>query len=114
MARDRMLAAATIIAREAQKLAAVWSVQVPPSIRVSAKANSAEISSQVGPSYPNEVKRVRHPVFGGRGTSRERAPWVTNEYRPFLAPAAVAKADAAAQEIAKTVDDLARQAGFIT
>jgi hypothetical protein len=114
MARDRMLAAAVIIANEAKRLAAIWSVQVPPSIRVSAAANSAVISSGVGPSYPNEVKRVRHPVFGGRGTSRENAPWVTNEYRPFLAPAAEAKAQAAAEEIAKTVDDLARQAGFIT
>ncbi len=108
MARDRMLAAATIIAREAQRLAATWSVQVPPSIRVSAKANEAEISSRVGPSYPNEVRRVRHPVYGNRQV------WVLNEYRPFLAPAAVAKADEAAREIAKTVDDLARQAGFIT
>jgi len=107
-----MLAAAVIIAREAQRLAAGWSVQVPPSIRVSARANEATISSRVGPSYPNEVKRVRHPVFGGRGTSRERAPWVLNEYRPFLAPAAEAKADEAAIEIAKTIDDIARENGF--
>src|SRR5258706_5516411 len=105
MARDRMLAAATIIAREAQRLAAVWSVQVPPSIRVSAKANEAEISSRVGPSYPNEVRRVRHPVYGNR------QGWVLNGYRPFPAPAAAAKADPAARETPPTVDDLGPQTG---
>jgi hypothetical protein len=112
MSRDRMLAAAVIIAREAQLLASTWSVQVPPSMRVQATSSTATISSGVGPSYPNEVIRVRHPVFGGRNTSRPWAPWVTNEHRPFLAPAADAKADEAAQEIAKVIDDIARRDGF--
>src|SRR5260221_7398024 len=101
MARDRMLAAAVIIAREAQRLAAVWSEQVPPSMRVSAGANWAEISSGVGPSYPNEVKGVRHPVFGNREV------WVLNQYRPFLPPPPEAKADVAAHESTKTLLDLA-------
>jgi hypothetical protein len=102
----RMKAAAVIIAREAQRLASVWSVQIPPSIRVSARATSATISSRVGPAYPNEVKGVRHPVFGNREV------WVTNQYRPFLAPAAENKAGAAAEEMARVVDDIARANGF--
>jgi hypothetical protein len=107
MAGDHLLAAAEIVAREAQALAAAWSAQVPPSIRIrSASATSATISSAVGPSYPNEVPGVRHPVFGNRHA------WVTNAYRPFLVPAAEAKADEAAAEIAKIVDDAARAAGF--
>src|SRR5262244_4613236 len=108
---QRMRAAALIIAREAQRLAATWSVQVAPSIKVKASGNTAEIKSAVGPSYPNEVKGVRHPVFGP--TLRNPRPgWVTNEHRPFLAPAVDAKADAAAAEIAKAIDDAAHEAGF--
>lgn len=83
-----------------------WSVQVPPSIRVKAAGNSATIDSGVGPSYPNEVAGVRHPVYGNRRN------WVLNQYRPFLAPAADAKADAAASEIAKYIDDVAHEDGF--
>jgi hypothetical protein len=106
-----MGAAALIIAREAQRLAAAWSVQVPPSIKVKAASSSATISSGVGPSYPNEVIRVRHPVFGP--TLRNPRPgWVTNDHRPFLAPAADAKADDAAKEIAKSIDDLCHDLGF--
>ena len=106
-----MRAAANLIANEARRLAASWSVQVPPSIRVTSGESTAEISSGVGPSYPNEVIRVRHPVFGP--TLRNPRPgWVTNKYRPFLKPAADAKADAAAAEIAKYVDDVARENGF--
>ena len=103
---DRMAAAAWIIAREAMALASVWSEQVPPSIRVYGRARYAVIFSQVGPSYPNEVKNVRHPVFGNR------KEWVTNKYRPFLAPAAVAKADAAAAEIGMTIDDICHSLGY--
>jgi len=106
-----MRAAALIIAREAQRLAATWSVQVPPSIKVKASGNTAEIKSAVGPSYPNEVIRVRHPVFGP--TPRNPRPgWVTNDHRPFLAPAVDAKADDAAKEIARVIDEIAHDAGF--
>ena len=103
-----MAAAAWIIAREAMALASVWSEQVPPSIRVYGRARYAVIFSQVGPSYPNEVKGVRHPVFG-----MPKVSWVDNAYRPFLAPAAVAKADAAAAEIAMTIDDYCHSLGYV-
>lgn len=101
-----MRAAAEIIAAEARRLAASWSVQVPPSVRVSGGGTSATVSSAAGPSYPNEVPRVRHPVFGHRDR------WVDNAYRPFLAPAAAAKADAAAAEVAKAVDDICHRLGY--
>ena len=61
---------------------------------------------------PNEVAGVRHPVFGGRGTKRPHAPWVTNQHRPFLAPAADQSGDAAAEKFAQVIDDWAIKAGF--
>src|SRR5262245_42496390 len=103
---DHTRAAAEIIAAEARRLAARFSEQIPASIRVTGSGTSYTISSEVGPSYPNEVPGVRHPVYGNRHV------WVLNQYRPFLAPAADAKADAAAEEVAKMVDDIAHQAGF--
>jgi hypothetical protein len=106
-----MLAAAAIIAREAQALAATWSVQIPPTMKVTASDSTFKVSSAVGPSYPNEVAGVRHPVYGP--TLRNPHPaWVTNDYRPFLAPAVDAKADAAAAEIAKSIDDFCHDLGF--
>ena len=109
--RARMLAAGAIIMRQAQVLAAGWSEQIPPTMKLTATDSTATISSAVGPSYPNEVPRVRHPVFGP--TLRNPRPaWVTNKHRPFLAPAADAKADAATAEIAKCVDDFCHDLGF--
>jgi hypothetical protein len=103
---DHTVAAAKIIADAAKVLAAGWSVQIPPDIRVTGGGDSADITASVGPAYPNEVAGVRHPVYGNRRN------WVLNQYRPFLAPAADAKATAAAEEIAKTVDNIAHAAGF--
>lgn len=107
----RMRAAAVIVARRAQLLAGAWSVKIPPSIKVSVKASSAEISSQVGPSYPNEVEGVRHPVFGPTAKNPD-PPWVTNEHRPFLEPAAEQTADAVAAEVGRSIDDLCHDLGF--
>jgi hypothetical protein len=104
--RDRMTRAALIIARSAQARAARWSVRIPPSVLVQAGEDWAVISAQAGPAYPNEVIRVRHPVFGHVDR------WVLNEHRPFLGPAAEAGADAAAAEIAKGVDDYCHSLGF--
>ena len=101
-----MRAAAQIIARQAMADAAAWSVQIPPSIKVKARDSTATITSSVGPAYPNEVPGVRHPVYGNRRN------WVTNQYRPFLAPAADMKADAATAEIAKYIDDVCHENGF--
>jgi hypothetical protein len=74
-------------------------------MRVTAGESEALIVSQVGPSYPNEVKGVRHPTFGHN-------PWVTNDYRPFLVPAAVSTLDAVAEAIGMSIDDVCIELGF--
>lgn len=103
----RLVQGALEIAEEARTLAAAWSDSVPPSIEViDGGGDTVIVASGVGPSYPNEVRGVRHPVFGNREV------WVTNEYRPFLAPAAEGKADAVAVAIARVVDDWGAELGF--
>jgi|SRR5271166_672140 len=108
----RLREAAEIIAAQARTNAAGWSGQVPPSIQVSGGGGGVSITSGAPPSYPNEVAGVRHPVFGGRGTRRPKAPWVTNKHRPFLAPAADEKIDAAAEAFAQVIDDWAKRYGY--
>ena len=108
----RLREAAQIIADQARVNAAGWSVRVPPSIRVTGGGVTISISSNAPPAYPNEVEGVKHPVFGGRGTKRPKAPWVLNQYRPFLAPAADEKADAALEAFSKVIEDWAREHGF--
>ena len=103
--RARMLAAAAIIANEARALSAPWSEQIPATMKVEAGDSTAVISSGVGPSYPAEFKKM-HPLFG------DREHWYAPPGPPFLGPAAVAKADAAAAEIAKTIPDFCRSLGF--
>lgn len=97
-------AAADIIADKARELAG-WSHRVPGSIRVDVSGQTATISSQVGPAYPNEVAGVRHPTFG-------HSPWKTNQHRPFLSPAADAAGDQAMNRYAQKIDKWAKQAGF--
>ena len=108
----RLREAAQIIADQARVNAAGWSVRVPPSIRITGGGVTVSISSGAPPSYPNEIPGVRHPVFGGRGTKRPHAPWVTNQHRPFLAPAADEKADAALEAFSKVIDDWAAEHGY--
>jgi hypothetical protein len=98
-------AAAEEIADGARALAAPWSQQIPPNISVVVTGNTAIISCDVGPAYPNEVPGVRHPTFG-------HDPWRTNEHRPFLGPAADARAGAAMAKYAQKIDRLCREAGF--
>jgi hypothetical protein len=109
---DRLLEAAKLIADGAKTNASGWSARIPPSIRVSGGYPEVVIRASAPPAYPNEIEGVRHPVFGGRGTRRPRAPWVTNQFRPFLAPAADQYGDAAADKFADIIDDWAVKAGF--
>jgi hypothetical protein len=104
-------AAANIIADGARALAAAWSAQIPGAIEVRVHGNTAEISCAVGPAYPNEVAGVRHPVFGPTAKNPDPS-WVTNQHRPFLGPAADAKAGAAMARYGKKLDRMLRQAGF--
>jgi hypothetical protein len=98
-------AAANIIADRARGLASGWSEQIPGAIGVEVSGKVATISCQVGPAYPNEVAGVRHPTFG-------HDPWVTNEHRPFLGPAADQASGKAMARYAKKIDGWARKAGF--
>lgn len=105
--------AARIIADQAKANASGWSARIPPSIRVRGGGGlEVSVIATAPPAYPNEIPGVRHPVFGGRGTRRPHAPWVTNQHRPFLAPAADQKADAALKEFGHVVDSWAVKAGF--
>lgn len=109
---EHLEAAAKIIADQARTYAAAWSVQIPASITTDVSGGSAVISSGVGPAYPNEVPGVIHPVFGP--TLRNPRPaHVLNKYRPFLAPAYDAGIDAAVDEIARYVDDVCHDDGFV-
>jgi hypothetical protein len=84
---------------------ASWSEQIPPKIRVGGGRSGVTVSCNAPPAYPNEIAGVRHPTFG-------HDPWVTNEHRPFLGPAADEGADGAAEIVARVIDDWAAEYGF--
>lgn len=107
----RLREAAEIIADKARENAG-WSARIPGSIRVSGGSGGVSISTGSPPAYPNEVAGVRHPVFGGPGTARPKAPWVTNQHRPFLAPAADSAGDEAAEAFAAVIDDWCHGRGY--
>ena len=107
----RLREAAQVIADQAKENAG-WSARIPPSIRVSGGAGGVSIVSDAPPAYPNEIPGVRHPVFGGRGTSRPKAPWVLNQHRPFMAPAADERIDEAAEKFAQVIDDWCEERGY--
>lgn len=110
---DDLGAAARVIADEAARIARGNGMpETAGSIQVEVSGDAATIYSDAPAAYPNEVEGVRHPVFGGRGTSRPHAPWVPNEHRPFLGPAADAKAGDAMERYAQKYDRLLRKAGF--
>lgn len=103
-----LVQAAQEIASGARDNAASWAKTgaTVASIRVEqVDDNTVNIVADSGAAYPNEVQGVRHPTFG-------HDPWRTNQYRPFLAPAAADRADEAAQKWAERATTLARQAGF--
>ena len=105
----RLLAAGEYVAAIA-KAKASWSTQIPPAIKVGGGRSGVNITCKAPPAYPNEVEGVRHPVFGG--AHNPKAPWVTNEHRPFFAPAADEGADGAAEIVAQVIGDWAAEHGF--
>ena len=111
-AQERLRQAAQVILDQAKQNASGWSARIPPSLKLKVRGMAATISSNAPPAYPNEIPGVRHPVFGGRGTRRPKAPWVTNQHRPFLAPAGDEAADKALEKFALYVEDLAHKHGY--
>lgn len=120
---DRLRQAAEVIAADARELSAVWSERVPASVRVypargAPGGQSVTISAggvRAPMAYTNEGYRggrpVWHPVFA-RG-DRADWTWVPQPPRPFMRPAAEARAGQAADVFAKAIDDWARASGFL-
>jgi hypothetical protein len=117
-------AAAEIIADRAREIAGSYSKtgRLPGSIRVDVSDKIATVSSGAPSAYPNEIKGVRHPVFGtqkqelealARGLGHGKGwNWVPNDHRPFLSRAADEQAGAAMARYAKKIDRMAKNAGF--
>jgi len=97
--------AAEEIADGARGLAG-WSKQIASSISVDATDAEAVISTDVGPAYPGET-RARHPLFGNR------KHWYGPPGKPFLGPAADARAGAAMAKYAKKIDRMVRESGLV-
>jgi len=116
--RPAMRKAAEQVKREAQSRAS-WSTRIPGAIRVAVKFSGSGAGASVVVSgakapharpYENlgNPGTFRHPRWG----HREAGDWITQQARPFLFPAARAKADAAAEEIDKAVVAVLRRNGF--
>jgi hypothetical protein len=88
---EDLRAAAQEIAGEAKALAGKWSRTIPGSISVSVSGNVADITATASPAYPNEIERVRHPVFGRSWTrprtAKQTRPWPGTPARSTARPA---------------------------
>lgn len=95
---------------------ASWSKSVPANIRTEqVDENTVLVVSDAGPAYPNETG-APHPLFaeGDRShwTWRDKAGRPFFNKRPFLAPAAEERADAAIEKFAQVIDRIAADRGF--
>ena len=103
---DDLGQAANVIAAEARRIAQGNGMpETAASISVHSDGKTATVYSDAPAAYPNEVPDIWHPTFGHK-------PRVKNKYRPFLKPAADAKASAAMERYAKKLDRLLAKAGF--
>jgi hypothetical protein len=114
--RPAVKKAAEVVKRDAQARSS-WSTRIPGAMRVVVKlagsgaGASVVVSAAKAPHarpYENlgNPGTFRHPVYGNREV------WVPQAARPFLFPAAQAKADAATEEIDKAVREVLRRNGF--
>ena len=101
-------AAAEVIANAARRSAA-WSSKIPGDIHVGVAGDTAVIWTEAPAAYPNETG-ARHPVFAHG--PRDKWTWVPGNHRPFLGPAADARAGAAMSRYAQKLDRMLRDAGF--
>ncbi len=109
---DRLRRAARPIADDAKKLSS-WSARIPGSVRLQGGASSIKIVAG-GPGRAPHARTfelgLAHPVYGHG--PRSGWTWVKQSPRPFLRPAADAKADEMVKIFAGVIDDWAKQLGY--
>lgn len=102
------------VIKEGAQFLSGWSERIPESGRVESVRDDEVLvifGNQDAPhAYSYEVQGVRHPVFATG--PRETWHWVPNDWRPFLAPAAVLYSDKALFEFAKIVDKWGNELGY--
>lgn len=114
--RPAVRRAAQPVLEEARRRAS-WSSRIPGATKISARFSgrragvSIVVSAAQAPhgrpyEHMGAPGTFRHPVFGNRDR------WVPQSARPFLFPAARAKAEAAANEIDRAVVEVLRRTGF--
>lgn len=109
--RTGLTAAGELVANEARERAE-WSTRIPRTIKVSSvKATVATVSAG-GPDAPHAAPLenggrtgdFRHPVNAWAKQDRAEWKWAPQQARPFLGPAADARADEAAELIVGSVE----------
>lgn len=95
---------------------ASWSKSIPSNIRTEQVSETlVNVVSDAPPAYPNETGAA-HPLFAQGDRSkwiwRDKAGRAFLNRRPFLAPAAESRADAAMEKFAQVIDRKAMEAGF--
>jgi hypothetical protein len=108
--------AANVIADEARRLAG-WSQQIHDGIVVEGSGDTVTVWTEAGPAWSAETG-ARHPLFaqgprgapGSKGWNHWYAP--SAQQKPFLAPAADAKASDAMDRYAQKYARQLRKAGF--
>lgn len=105
---DDLDAAANVIADEARRLAS-WSQQIAGDINVdsSGDGRTATVWTDAGPAYPAETG-ARHPLWGNRKHWYVPAA----QQKPFLGPAADAKASDAMDRYAQKFERQLKKTGF--
>ncbi len=114
--RPAVRAAAQQVLAEARSRAG-WSSRIPAATRLSIRfagkgAGASVITSAARAPHARPYEHggdpgtFRHPVYGNRRN------WVSQAARPFLAPAAQAKREAAVREIDQAVEQVLRRTGW--
>lgn len=112
--RLRLRALGQEVADEAKEQAD-WSTRIPGSIRVRVSGFSVKVVANADGTAPDAAPYehngvagpFRHPVFGNTDV------WVSQDSRPFLAPALESKADLVEVIATGIIDDTLREVGII-
>lgn len=118
--RPALRRAGAVVAADAQRRAAAWSARIPPTVKVSTsfQANKEGVFVRAGgPTAPHARlyenvwgrSEFRHPVYAVSGRP---TVWVSQQTRPFLAPAARANEQATTNAITAAIDEVGPALGF--